>query len=45
MCNIKDKINIQTGITKEQALKMAKNLDFKGNKVEIVGLTTMWRFK
>lgn len=31
----KDKINIQTGITKEQALTMAKNLDFKGNKVEI----------
>lgn len=32
----KDKINIATGITKEQALNMAKNLEFKGNKLEIV---------
>ena len=33
---VQEKIDIKTGITQEQALKMAKNLEFKNANAEIV---------
>jgi succinyl-CoA synthetase beta subunit len=32
----KEKIDLETGITREQALRMAANLEFEGQKREIV---------
>jgi len=37
----KVKIDIKTGLTTEQATQMAKDLDFKGEKIAIVSLTLL----
>ena len=36
--NFKEKIDSKIGITKDQALKMAKNLEFEGKNMEIVSI-------
>jgi succinyl-CoA synthetase beta subunit len=36
--NSKEKIDSKIGITKDQALKMAKNLEFEGKNMEIVSI-------
>ena len=46
--SLKDKIDSSTGIKNEQALEMAKNLEFKGKNIEIVSeiwKSTKWIIK